>query len=247
MKNKENKQIAEKLDSLNSLPEGYQPDIDSKWALLEDAMEEKAIIGWRIHLRWLAVAASILLISTLAMWLDGKHHEIKQAIVKNNFTAKSITKQSIFITEDECLSAAKNVQASQMKITFEESSKNRKQIKKGEQILNEINNEDRKKREPLKSVSSRQIAKSDSIPQNYDLVDQVTSSMPEIAMQQVDKKKKKQRYFEMDFSQPTRNTQLPREERMFTQLFRVKIFPDVTDPYTASNSGNNFLRFKKNF
>ncbi len=230
MKNKENKQIAEKLDSLHTLPEGYHPDIESKWALLEEAIGEKVVICWRIHLKWWAVAASILLICTLAVWLDNRHGETKGEIVENGFSEKKIYKPSIFPTEEEGASADRDTQALPAKVALEAAT-NKTQIK------NKL----------PKPLPLNENVEMDPNKLNNSPVDQTSSSISEIAIVQPDKKRNKQRYIEMDFSEPSQNIQLSRDEKIFAHLFRFKIIPDETLPYTASNSENNFLKFKKNF
>jgi hypothetical protein len=70
MNKPENKIIADKLDSLDTLPEGYQPNINSKWALLEESMNEQRAAGSRMNRRWMNVAASFLFfLGTISLWM----------------------------------------------------------------------------------------------------------------------------------------------------------------------------------
>lgn len=64
MENSDIKMIREKLTSLDTFPAGYEPNLDSKWSLLEASIggESKTSIGGYI---WLKAAAVLLLCSFL--------------------------------------------------------------------------------------------------------------------------------------------------------------------------------------
>ncbi|MEO8150250.1 MAG: hypothetical protein ABI723_21630 [Bacteroidia bacterium] len=63
------KQIADKINSLDTLPQGYAPDLESKWELLQlaDKKEKPAVILFLTN-RWLAAAACLLLFCTAGLW-----------------------------------------------------------------------------------------------------------------------------------------------------------------------------------
>ncbi|MBK7570336.1 MAG: hypothetical protein IPI10_01465 [Bacteroidetes bacterium] len=44
MENKENKLIADKINSLDKLPQGYNPNLDAKWALLQSEEKEQPVL-----------------------------------------------------------------------------------------------------------------------------------------------------------------------------------------------------------
>jgi hypothetical protein len=69
MGKRENKEIADKLDSLEGLPEGYEPNINSKWALVEEVLDEQKKTK-RPGFIWMSIAAGLLLlISVSGVWI----------------------------------------------------------------------------------------------------------------------------------------------------------------------------------
>lgn len=79
MENSDNRSIAAKLEELDTLPAGYQPNLDSKWTLLEASLEgqnktKRAIVLW-------TRAAAVLIIFTLAILLLMPHAQPKQMTI----------------------------------------------------------------------------------------------------------------------------------------------------------------------
>lgn len=67
MEMQENKIIREKLEGLQGLPAGYQPSLESKWALIEAGLDEKkkgSVSPWM----WVAAAAVVLVFFT-SRWI----------------------------------------------------------------------------------------------------------------------------------------------------------------------------------
>src|SRR5688572_16512448 len=68
----QDKEIREKLNSLNTLPEGYSPSLDSKWELLcaGKPIKKRTSLSF-----WYAAAASFLLLlsASLIFWQTEKH------------------------------------------------------------------------------------------------------------------------------------------------------------------------------
>jgi len=62
MENLENKIIASKLEELNTLPQDYQPNLDSKWALIESSLDAGSEEKKRLFV-WMPAAASVLIFS----------------------------------------------------------------------------------------------------------------------------------------------------------------------------------------
>lgn len=90
--------LQEKLDSIDQLPAGYQPDLNSKWNLLETALDgttekqqKKFIVRW-------SIAASILLFMGLAYYLSVEqkvHPEVKSEISEMEKPEKSTTAKAL--------------------------------------------------------------------------------------------------------------------------------------------------------
>lgn len=89
--------LQEKLESLDQLPAGYQPDLNSKWNLLETALDgntekkrKKFIIRW-------SVAASLLLLLGLAYYIASEqkfHPVVKSQISEQEKGNNSIIKKT---------------------------------------------------------------------------------------------------------------------------------------------------------
>lgn len=78
MEQPENKIIADKINSLNGLPEGYQPNLDAKWALLQNEGKKKGVIFFMNGTALSRVAAVILLLilSSFLFWNFSKTQNI---------------------------------------------------------------------------------------------------------------------------------------------------------------------------
>ena len=58
MKNQADKLISEKLSSLDSLPDGYSPNLDSKWSIIQQSAKKKSVIPFKV---WIGIAACLLI------------------------------------------------------------------------------------------------------------------------------------------------------------------------------------------
>ncbi len=61
----DDKAIAKKLATLNTLPEGYEPNLQSKWELLEGSMNRGKNSTKRIVYVWMSIAASFFIVLLL--------------------------------------------------------------------------------------------------------------------------------------------------------------------------------------
>lgn len=70
--------LQEKLESLDQLPAGYQPDLNSKWNLLETALDGKTEKKSKKFIILWSVAASLLLLLGLAYYIasEQKFHPV---------------------------------------------------------------------------------------------------------------------------------------------------------------------------
>ncbi len=245
MKDNKNNQIAKKLESLDTLPEGYYPDLESKWALLEDAMEEKAVVGWYSHSKWITVAASILLLFTTGLWLHFKYRE-NEVLVKNNSSGKQ--QYTLPVKNNNEASAYPPEKIASATAVFKKTIKTEKQIeKRGQRRNNILYPHPNEKAEPLNIAQSAEETEDGEQQKNNMAVDPQPIITPEIVRVKVTGKMKRQRYVAMDFNEPNKIIPQVHEERIFSQLFQLKIFPDPDEPIIATNSESNFLKIKKKF
>jgi hypothetical protein len=68
MEARENKIISEKLNSLDNLPEGYEPNLSAKWDILYNSLPKRNIKVTRM-VSGIAIAASLLLAISL-LWMN---------------------------------------------------------------------------------------------------------------------------------------------------------------------------------
>ena len=97
MRHLDKNMLQKKLESLDQLPAGYQPDLNSKWNLLETALDgtsekrkKKFIVRW-------SVAASILLILGLAYYISVEqrfHPDVKSQISEKEKTGNSTAEKT---------------------------------------------------------------------------------------------------------------------------------------------------------
>lgn len=77
MENRENKILAQKLGSLQTLPEGYSPNLSSKWELVQAAMEQR---NHKARNRKIAAVLFLMIVAGLATWsLSFRHPAIEEA------------------------------------------------------------------------------------------------------------------------------------------------------------------------
>src|SRR5690606_20729302 len=68
----ENKIIASKLDELKTLPKDYQPNLDSKWALLEASLSGKDKGKQRAAI-WMRSAAAVIIFGLVGFWIQSEY------------------------------------------------------------------------------------------------------------------------------------------------------------------------------
>lgn len=66
MKSQADKLISEKLSSLDSLPEGYSPNIDSKWAIVQGSIAKDKPVNYKL---WIGIAACLLILLATSIML----------------------------------------------------------------------------------------------------------------------------------------------------------------------------------
>ena len=89
MENWENKLIADKLNSLEELPEGYSPNMASKWEIIQSGLQQKRK---RVHVAWW-IAFVLALLTGLAIWIDAfEKQPADQALTPKENTEPSSVK-----------------------------------------------------------------------------------------------------------------------------------------------------------
>jgi hypothetical protein len=108
MKSRADKLIEEKLSSLESLPEGYTPNLDAKWSIIQQTAMKKPVA----YIKWIGIAASIIfLLGCFFTWKSLYRaepqfvHETKpaekievagQPLIANNYVAAVSDKKTVF-------------------------------------------------------------------------------------------------------------------------------------------------------
>jgi hypothetical protein len=77
MKTQDDKLVQSKLNSLDTLPEGYTPNIASKWTLIEEALDERRTDRIAFRKIFLRIAAClVLLLISAALWMNSGNENI---------------------------------------------------------------------------------------------------------------------------------------------------------------------------
>lgn len=84
----ENKIIVTKLEELSTLPKDYQPNLDSKWALLEASLSGKDK-GKQRMLFWMRAAAAMIILGLAGVWMQSEIKVKDLADTKTNSVPES--------------------------------------------------------------------------------------------------------------------------------------------------------------
>jgi hypothetical protein len=196
-------------------------------------------------LRWTAVAASILLLLTTGLWLHSKHRE-NRILVEKDSSDKQRYKSPV--EDNSEMSPEQHEKTVSTATTYREVIKTQTQVRKNRQHSNSITSPHVNERtEPLNTVQSKAIAEDDKQQQNNVGIELQPLATPEIVLLQVAEKRKKHPYVTIDFSERNKIIPPAHEEKVFAQLFQLKIFPAQEEPFTTTNIESNFLKIKKKF
>jgi hypothetical protein len=221
MEKKENKRIADKINSLDSLPKGYEPNLDAKWDLLQAAVEkkEKPFLLLTKN-RWLQVAACLILcLVGSILWInkpgpknaDGMH-AIK--IIKPEVSEVTIP----------------SVKENSLKKSTEDIIPTVAWPKKKRTI--------RRAALPVTSQTLAGIIPDSSLKSN----DQINDVMPQVLAVEV--KNKRQRYMQMDFDE---NVVKPPEKNTVAQTFHFRLGFRNTNSSSGTFQDNVPVKLKQNF
>lgn len=199
MKSSENKLIADKLESLDCLPEGYHPDMDSKWALLEETMNERESAGFRVNKIWMNVAACLLIL-VASIWLL-IYMQRPITITVNQQHSPSKTKVIQNTPSPDFAEKAKHARA--VKYHPKDPVQNEKHVP---QSGNEI------------------VFVPEVLPLSKDSVIHEPEKIIQLVLtEKIPVKPKKQRYVQVDFDDPLNTVYIPVNKSNFAQPFRIKL------------------------
>ncbi len=220
MENRENKIIADKINSLDSLPEGYNPNLDAKWAMLQsDEKKEKAVLLWN-NRTWMKIAACflILLLSGI-IWIN-KTTQPKSEIANTSPSIKPTIEHSEKIVSHSEINASSN------------------------SIMQEVKKENRNKARisiPVHEESVRQEEQVAIIPVTIDSsISTVIENNSTIAIT----KAKKSRYVQMDFEDAIIQ---PATKTTFAQGFQFRLGLKSSGSIEQNSNDNSSIKLKRNF
>jgi hypothetical protein len=221
MENRENKTIADKINSLDKLPEGYHPNLDAKWALLQSKENRPKVIALfnRKNLSKIAAILLILLIST-AIWINSQKSPV------NNFTV---------VEPKEIPSGTINTDHQNLSATVIQKPDNKKQArnKSASAFSNKKDN----------SVSVQEISSEKQLPAQEQAIELIpTVEEPEIAVTET--KKSRERYVQMDFDDAIKSDS---DKNTFAQGFQFRLGLKNQTPANKNSDGNTNFKLKRNF
>jgi uncharacterized membrane protein len=206
MKNTHDKAICEKLAGLNSLPPGYEPNLDSKWKLLETAMLKRKDSYKRPVYIWMSIAASFLVICSLGIGVyfnqDKKNIAYKGSISSGAFARQ---KQPVHYLGEFKKLAKKPITHAAMAVT----NRNYSTLH-----LAEITTQS------LLAKHDTVLSLPDTIAENPQLETKNSSAF----VQNVYNKKNKKRYVQFDFGDASAASIASRKQRTFSICFGGKGF-----------------------
>lgn len=222
MENKENKLIADKINSLDYLPEGYEPNLDAKWALLQSEEKKPEVIFLFERKTWTKVAALlIILFLSTAIWL------IKFRNSANEFTTVQPTSAPSSIAQSEHNSLQPIVE---QKSVENNSIRNIPSTKKPEKKIISV---------PLKENSVAEI----QLPSLENMID-VTLPTEEAVIAKSEIKKSGHRYVQMDFNDEIKPNN---EKNTYAQGIQFRLMIKNSNPANQKSDDNTSFKLKHNF
>jgi len=216
MKSSENKFIADKLESLDSLPEGYRPDMNSKWALLEEAMNERESAGSRTNKMWLNIAACLLALVTCSIIWIYTQRTITVTLIQQPPTEKAIAIESI----------SPGTSVVNKHVVPNKSLKSHSTALRQNEMPVPATGE-------MTSIIGPQTL-ADSV------IHEEEKITPPVLTEKNIKKPKKQRFVQVDFDDPINTVYMPISKSNFAQLFRIKLGIGNPAEKPGTNSENTF-------
>ena len=223
--------IAGKLAELNTLPEGYEPNLDSKWALLEAGINKRDTVDKRFMYLWMSIAASLFIVCVLGIW---SYMQPKRVIVQ-----KKVQPKIQFSIQQE-LTASSDRSKKEIHVWHKVhvlSVHQFSSVQKSTQLKAEL---------PLVTAEALSSCKdSVSVIQESAVVISATLNSP--------LKIKKPRYVQVDFNTPIIDKPQPSEEIAFSGTLHIKFHIGTSVNTESGTTKNDYLnnsstfQFQKNF
>jgi len=202
MNDSESEIIASKLAELNVLPNDYQPNLDSKWALLEATLDVKDNEKKR-GVFWMRSAAALLLFGLFGFWMLSPY-QVKTTVQNNTFSREALLPNKIQLTEGFQVELKVEKKLSNVKPNTKKAKSNKNRALNENQFIEAL---------PVFSVTNFVI----------DSITSVVKSSPEIVFSPLNQiKTKKNRYVQLDFYPPVEpKPSDPPEQTFFVRNVRM--------------------------
>ncbi|HEY0039667.1 MAG TPA: hypothetical protein VGB71_03340 [Flavisolibacter sp.] len=223
MESWENKVIADKLDSLDNLPEGYTPNLSSKWEIVQSGLNKYPRNG--SYKRWLPVFLFVLF-GSIAAWMIIPQHGSETISAAKNMV------QAVNIVPEQKEAPTKKI--------FVIPAKQRSEKKKAtntRQAMDYFNLEKTRNIEPVPVVIQPVVPKPDTL--QLQQKNNLKITMP-IAM----KTKQTKKVYQRDFS-GVANIADPTHQKTAQKSFQIKL--GLQSNKDVSTSQPPALRLTQNF
>lgn len=240
METTQDKLIREKLNSLDTLPEGYAPSLDSKWELLIAGQPEPKK---QPQYFWYAAAASLLLLLGFGFLFLETSKPAAEIVAKTQISMQtpppaSTEKQPVIQQKINTKNAiAKQEKTAETKIAFAKvASKNAMVLTPKTQAQAKYSENP----EIELSAESNAIISQPAIGTAKESSQLAVAEIPKTTL------KKKARFVEMDFEAPQKPLMAQRAPQPAKVQFKLKILPKETEN-TAVVQNENPLRLQHTF
>ncbi|MFZ7143784.1 MAG: hypothetical protein ACO1G6_00455 [Bacteroidota bacterium] len=225
MENRENKLIADKINSLENLPEGYNPNLEAKWALLQSEEKESKGIIYFFSKNRLKIAAIFLIafLSTVFMVIKLKNTSTEFSDV-SPVVSPSI--ESKTFDQKTALPRMSTLQKPTEKRTTGTTFHTKPVEKKNNPDVVLDNSL------PEEQISFQENVRAEILP------------LEETVLAKTENKKSRQRYIQMDFDDEINSGN---DKNTFAQGFQFRLGIKNMNPINRNSDNNTNLTLKRNF
>ncbi len=227
MKDQADKLFADKLSSLDNLPDGYSPNIDSKWAIIHGSVTSGKAVNYKLRI---GIAACLLLLFISGILLL-KINAPTTVIVETQNPAEKISPSDKIKVADK--KEVEDVNRVAQQVPLQKKNHGHSMQRQIEKVGGEIDNNN-------SETAETEINNPQTIGQD---MESVTNNVAMTVPQQVNKNR---RYVEVDFSDPVQQSRPVANEK---NPFTVKInFSFRKDNFSSEKSvSTQPLRLHQNF
>lgn len=238
----QDKRIREKINRLDTLPDGYAPSLDRKWELLQAGKphkQEKPLYFWY------AAAASFLLLLGFGfmLWQPEKQlPEIAAANPKPVLPNQSALQPSSEITKFSLQSESTGTQISQSK------EKQKNAILKPVKALTQLVKTHVKAQERTNPEIQAAVTSPKSFPAISSSEKKINEAPATLAASEnTNTPKKRNRYIEVDFDAPVTPAPAPPTEQTAQVQFKLKVLPQGRETNLPASQTNNPIKLQHTF